>query len=1169
MADIGNLNVRVGLDSTGFQQEVSKLNTEMKRVQSGFRAASAEVGKHGSELEQLKTKSNALTQQTDLQRQKLAALESAHKKSAELKGEDAKATVDLEIKLNQAKATLSNMQHDLEAVNQKIATQSSSWYALGKSLEPIGQSMTEIGTKMEGVGKSLSTKLTVPILGLGAAVTKIGSDFEAEMSKVQAISGATGDELVALTEKAKEMGQNTKFSASEAAAALNYMAMAGWETDQMLDGISGVMALAASSGEDLAMVSDIVTDALTAFGMEAADAGDFADLLANTASNANTNVALMGETFKHVAPLFGALGFSAEDASLAIGLMGNAGIKGSAAGTTLKSALANLANPADKAAAAMETLGIKLTDSGGNMLSFEQIMGDLRTSFSDLTQEQQAQYAATMFGRQAMSGMLAIINASEEDYQKLTEATRNYSGAADEMAKIMEDNLQGQLTILRSQLEGVAIQVYEILVPHLRSMVETLQRAVEWFSNLSPSMQELIVKVAAFAAALGPILIVGGKLTAGVGSIITLFSKASVAVAGHIAALGGVNLASKAAAISGQALIAVKTGLSTAFTLLTGPIGLVVLAISGLVAIGALLYTNWDTVKESAEKLGVAISTTWQSVKEHTTAAWDSLKTTISGGWEMMKDSTVGAVSTITEVVGEKWDAIREAVTGKWEPAKEKLSSIWEGMKETTASSLERVSDTVSSSWTAIQEKSTGALETLKIGIASSWDMLKDEAETSWQTLSESVSSAWDRTLQNTGAVLGSIVGTIGSGWDNVNLSTDAKWALMTNALFHYWDRLQDQASLSFSGLRDIVQRAFENVQTTLGSSLENIAAIIQKGWDWVVKHTIGAWSTVYESLKNTTQGIVENIKSYVQNIKNALEKVVDYVLKPFRKIRDGLNSLKGDIQNALNYLNPFAKHSPSLVEQVEAGSAKIDQTYRKLAGSVKKSVSGMYDGLSEGPSLEGALSGFALLGAADGAGQVLDEFSLSAKGGALASGQLEEAVDTLPDTLSNLTREMEPFKGNVQSLGSVFDGLEESALATYRFATPLIDAFDGITKAIRRGVESVKDWNGLGVLEKSANFAVSGLNASVPKHFSGTSFFPGGLTMVGELGPELVELPRGSRIYSDHETRKIATETPSTGGDFTLKIDTFINNRKQDIEELAYELEFYRQRMALGKGRI
>jgi phage-related minor tail protein len=383
--EIGQLNVKIGLDSTGFQNGISSLNREMRKVQSEFRLASSEMGKHGKELDGLKLRSDSLTKQTELQRQKVEALKAAHQKSVETKGADAKATQDLEIKLNRAKTQLNYMEQDLKKLNREIEVQSSGWYKLSKSLEPIGKSMQDIGKKMEAVGKNLSMKITAPLMGLGAAAVKVGSDFETGMSEVGAISGATGDDFVKLQEKAKEMGATTKFSATEASEGLKYMAMAGWDTSQMLDGLDGVMMLAAASGEDLGLVSDIVTDALTAFGMEAKEASSFADLLASASSNSNTNVALLGESFKYVAPLFGALEYSAEDAALALGLMANAGIKGSQAGTSLKTVIANLANPTDKMATVMGQLGLSITDANGEMLPFKDIMDELRIKFADLS----------------------------------------------------------------------------------------------------------------------------------------------------------------------------------------------------------------------------------------------------------------------------------------------------------------------------------------------------------------------------------------------------------------------------------------------------------------------------------------------------------------------------------------------------------------------------------------------------------------------------------------------------------------------------------------------------------------------------------------------------------------------------------------------------------------
>lgn len=314
---------------------------------------------------------------------------------------------------------------------------------------------------------------------MGAAAIKVGSEFEAAMSKVEAISGASGRELEELTNKAKEMGSKTKFSATESANAFEYMAMAGWKTGDMLSGIDGIMNLAAASGEDLATTSDIVTDALTAFGMQAGDATRFADVLAQASSNANTNVGMMGETFKYVAPVAGALGYTAEDTAVAIGLMANAGIKSSQAGTSLRSMMSRLAKPTKEVQGAMDALGVSLTNSDGSMKTLNEITLDLRDGFSGLSKAEMAQVASSLAGQEAMSGLLAIVNASDDDFNKLKDSIYNCDGASAKMAETMSNNLQGQLTILQSGLEGLGISLYENMQAPCMEIVKTAQDMVQ------------------------------------------------------------------------------------------------------------------------------------------------------------------------------------------------------------------------------------------------------------------------------------------------------------------------------------------------------------------------------------------------------------------------------------------------------------------------------------------------------------------------------------------------------------------------------------------------------------------------------------------------------------------------------------------------------------------
>lgn len=325
------------------------------------------------------------------------------------------------------------------------------------------------------------------ITGALAASTAAGASFESQMSTVQAISQASESEMARLKALAKQMGIETKFSATEAGQGLEYMAMAGWDVDSMLAGLPGIMNLAAASEEDLGQVSDIVTDAMTAFNLEASRSAEFADVLAQASARSNTDVAMMGQTFKYVAPVAGALGFSIQDTATAIGLMANAGIKGEQAGTSLRAIFSRIVKPTAEVASAMERIGLSVTNSDGSMRSLDEILRDLRAGFSGLSESERASTAASLAGQEAMSGMLALVNASDEDYEKLSDSIYHAKGAAEEMAGIRMDNLKGDVTLLKSSAEGAGIAIYEGLSEPLREGVQT---GTEWLNSFTESVEE-------------------------------------------------------------------------------------------------------------------------------------------------------------------------------------------------------------------------------------------------------------------------------------------------------------------------------------------------------------------------------------------------------------------------------------------------------------------------------------------------------------------------------------------------------------------------------------------------------------------------------------------------------------------------------------------------------
>ena len=590
--------------------------------------------------------------------------------------------------------------------------------------------MKGLGTAATAAGATMTKGLTVPLVGIGAAAVKVTADFDSQMSKVAAISGATGEEFDALRDKAREMGAETQFSATEAGQAFEYMAMAGWKTEDMLNGIEGIMNLAAAAGEDLGTTSDIVTDALTAFNMTAEESAHFADILAAASSNSNTNVAMMGETFKYVAPLCGAMGYSAEDAAVAIGLMANAGIKSSQAGTSLRGVLSRMAKPTDEVAMAMETLGISLDDGQGHMYSLMEIMDQLRDGFSndllmpmdefmaemaeldaqfeagEITEEAyadmqdvlmkraygaegalKAQYAAMLGGRNAMSGLLAIVNASDEDYQKLIksveqcsevfvktadgsimlmsealeqglEIVEEYNGESERMAATMRDNLSGQLTILKSQLQELAISIGDLLMPYLRRFVDWLQKVVDKLNNMDDETKERIVRIAAIVAAIGPVLLILGKLFTVIGTIISVLK------------------------VLKTVFMAVNA------VMLANPIVLVIAAIAALIAAFIYLWNNCEGFREF-----------WINL-------WETIKT---------------AVSTAVEWIKEKFDQAKEWFSNFGENMKQ----LWEDVKTVVGDAILAVIESIVKFAVDLYEKGKEAFENFKRAIKEKWEEIK------------------------------------------------------------------------------------------------------------------------------------------------------------------------------------------------------------------------------------------------------------------------------------------------------------------------------------------------------------------------------------------------------------------------------------------------------------
>lgn len=694
------------------------------------------------------------------------------------------------------------------------------------------QKLNGLSSAFKTTGGLLSKNVTLPIVGVGAAAVKTATDFEAGMSEVKAISGATGSEFDALRDKAIEMGAKTKFSASDSADAFKYMAMAGWDASQMMDGIAGIMDLAAASGEDLATTSDIVTDALTAFGLQASDSAHFADVLAQASSKSNTNVGLMGETFKYVAPVAGALGYSIEDTAVAIGLMANSGIKGSQAGTALRSTITRLAKPVGEAKDAVEELGISITNADGTMKPLSQTMVELREKFAGLTEEQKAQYAAMLAGQEGMSGLLAIVNASDEDFQKLTDEINNANGAAEDMASVMMDNTAGAVEQLKGALESAGILIGEKLTPYIRKLAEWITGLVEKFNSLSEEEQDQIVKFGLILAAIGPVLLILAKVISVVSTVVKAFklfgtTMTTVKTSIDLVKAGYTGLATQMGGI--PKLVA---GISTGFGGMLAPIAAVIAIVAVLV--GAFV-TLWKTNEDFRNKM---------------TQIWNKIKISIDGFFD-------GVVERIN-ALGFDFESITEVIKAVWLALCDILAPVFEGAFNTIAIVLDGVFNQILSVMDIFIGLFTGNWEQLGEGV-------------------KGVVSGIVETFANLGSNILGVIGDIGA-----EILNKLGFEKAAEGFQNFFDTLSDLfgqiPELLSSAIDTIVSFFTETIPNAFNSAIEAVQGFVDNIIEFFTVTVPEAFSTfVNETIPNAINSIVQWFEQLPYMIGYAIGELIGY----------------------------------------------------------------------------------------------------------------------------------------------------------------------------------------------------------------------------------------------------------------------------------------------------
>ena len=814
---IKGITIEIGGDTTKLQTALKGVNTEIKNTQAQLKDVEKLLKLDPGNTELLAQKHKLLGQAVEETKNKLETLKTAQQQADEAlkNGTISKDQYDaLQREIIETEQELKRLE---EQANQSAT-------ALQK-IGATGEKWKEVGGNIENAGKKLMP-VTATVTALGTVSVKTAADFESSMSKVAAVSGATGSDLEALSKKAREMGSKTKFSASEAAEAMNYMAMAGWKTEDMLSGIEGVMNLAAASGEDLATTSDIVTDALTAFGLSAQDSGHFADVLAAASSNANTNVSMMGETFKYAAPIAGALGFSVEDTAEAIGLMANAGIKGSQAGTSLRTIMTNLSGDVKICGQNIGEVTIATTNADGSMRDLSDILADCRTAFSGLSESEKAAAAESLVGKNAMSGFLALMNAGEGDIAKLSGAIDNCNGAAQSMADTMNDNLEGQLTILKSQLQELAISFGEILLPAVKSIVSFLQGFINVLNSMPDGMKQTIVTIALVAAALGPVLIIIGKVISAVGTIMTIVPK----VAGVIKTVQGAFAALNA-------------------TMLANPIVLIIAAIAALVA--AFIYL-WNT-NEEFRQFWIDL---WEDIKEIAIAVWEALKAFFSAAWE--------AIKATAETI---WNAIAGFFTG-----------LWEGIKNTFTTVVNAISTFLTTMWNTIKSVAETVWNAISTFFTTIWTAIKTVVTTVVTAISTFLTTAWNTIKTTITTVLNAIKSVFETIWNAIKTAITTVVNGIKNTITTVWNNIKITVSNVMTALKNAVSTAFSTMWNGIKSTVSGIYNTIKSGFDNAVNFIKNLASSAFNWGADIINGIVNGIKSCIGKVKDAVCSVADTI---------------------------------------------------------------------------------------------------------------------------------------------------------------------------------------------------------------------------------------------------------------------------------------------------
>lgn len=924
---IKGITVEIGGDTTGLDKALKSVNSSIKTTQSGLKDVSKLLRLDPTNTELLTQKQKLLKDAIGSTKEKLDALKLAQ--------EQAKAQLESgdlgQDKYDALQREIIETEQELKRL-QEQAIESNA--ALAK-IEEVGDKLQTAGDKISGAGQKL-LPVTAAVAGLGTAAVKTTADFDTSMSQVQATMGITKDAMSelngesvntveALRDLAKQMGSETAFSASECADAMNYLALAGYDTQEIYDTLPTVLNLAAAGGIDLALASDMVTDALSALGMETSEADTMVDQMSKTASTTNTSVAQLGEAILTIGATAKTVKGGTAELNTALGILANNGIKGAEGGTHLRNVILALQSPTDKAAACMESLGVEVYDSEGNMRSLNDILGDLNTSMDGMTSAEKQNIISSIFNKTDLAAVNSLLSNTGDSWDSLQQSITESSGAAQQMADTQLDNLSGQITILKSALEGLAISFGEILMPKIRAAAKKIQEFVDKLNGMNDEQKETVVKIAAVVAAIGPMLILFGKVTSTVGTAMKGFSGLTKGIA---------KLGVKIAGSSGSI-----TGLGSALGAVAGPVLAVVAVIGTLAAAFATLWkTNdefreniigtWNQIKETVsgfcqgivdrlnslgfefESITEVLSAVWQGFCELLAPVFEGVFNHIANTLSTVLDVILGIVDVFISVFQGDW-------SGAWEAVKGIFTTMWEGLVswfENILNTLKGVADvllgwfgtswdevwnsvytTFTNIWNGITTFFSDAWETIKnvvsVGIQfigslleAAWDIITLPFQMIWENCGDTITSIWETIKTTVGNAIKAVSSTLSSVMNAIQTTISTIWTAISTKISTVVNGIKTTVSTVFNAIKTTATTIWTGIKTSISTVVDGVKTKV---------------TTVFNSVKSTLASVFNSIKSTATSvwngIKNAITGPID---KAKTHISNALNSIKGFFAN-------------------------------------------------------------------------------------------------------------------------------------------------------------------------------------------------------------------------------------------------------------------------------